>query len=167
MCVTVTPELHRPFRYLLKTMARKTDDRDLSSHGRRFAGTKSRVGPFQSALWPHIDMIRKLRLARKTWATIADELQKMGVSTSPQAIGQFFRRAKSGKRPCGWEQEMTCTSEQAQPKASRAVGVKALLARSPEAFAVGDRIAISADELLQRRQPEIWKVNASVREGVS
>jgi hypothetical protein len=137
-------------------MTRETDGRDLEACGRRSARA---TGPFQSALWPHIDMIRKLRLARRTWASIADELQKMGVSTSPQAIGQFFRRAKSGKRPCGWEQEMTCTSQQAQAKTSSA-------ARSP-AVAAGDSIAISVDDLLQRRQPQIWKLNRGVREGVS
>jgi len=60
--------------------------------------------PFQSALWPHLPLIRKLRLARKTWPEVAAELAGLGVHMNPWAIGRFFKRAQKGKLPAGFEE---------------------------------------------------------------
>jgi YVTN family beta-propeller protein len=60
--------------------------------------------PWQSQLWAHVDLIRRRRLARVTWAAIAEELRGFGVAMRPQAIGRFFKRSRTSKRPLGWEQ---------------------------------------------------------------
>jgi len=62
--------------------------------------------PFQSALWPHLDLIRKLRLGRKTWPEIGAELEKLGVSVHPDTVGHFFRRAQKAKLPLGFQEGM-------------------------------------------------------------
>ena len=61
--------------------------------------------PWQSELWPHLDLIRKRRLARASWPDIAVELKNLGVSVHPDTVGRFFRRAQSGKLPLGLEPE--------------------------------------------------------------
>ncbi|MBV8176368.1 MAG: hypothetical protein JO151_17645 [Verrucomicrobia bacterium] len=60
--------------------------------------------PWQSQLWPHVELIRRRRLARVTWAAIAEELRGFGVAMSPQAIGRFFKRSRASKLPLGLEQ---------------------------------------------------------------
>jgi hypothetical protein len=60
--------------------------------------------PWQSQLWPHVDLIRRRRLARVTWAAIAEELRGLGLAISPQAIGRFFKRSRASKLPLGLEQ---------------------------------------------------------------
>ena len=59
--------------------------------------------PWRSSLWPHLERIRKLRLARKSWLEVAAELETLGVRVSPQAIGRFFDRARKAKLPAGFE----------------------------------------------------------------
>jgi hypothetical protein len=63
--------------------------------------------PFQSALWPHLDLIRKLRLSRKSWPAIADELAALGVRIDRSALRKFFKRAQKGKPPLGFVGEST------------------------------------------------------------
>ena len=61
-------------------------------------------GPFQSVLWPHVDLIRKMRLTRKTWPQIAEELARLGVRQDPWAVRRFFKRCQEGKgkQPLGF-----------------------------------------------------------------
>ena len=80
--------------------------------------------PFQSALWPHLDLIRKLRLGRKTWPEVGAELEKLGVSVHPDTIGHFFRRAQKAKLPLGF-------SEGAEAKAAREMVVELVLSDIP------------------------------------
>ena len=62
--------------------------------------------PFQSALWEHVDLIRKLRLARKTWPQIAAELGRMGVRINRSSVRRFFKRLQDRKEmPLGLEQK--------------------------------------------------------------
>jgi hypothetical protein len=62
--------------------------------------------PFQSALWEHVDLIRKLRLARKTWPKIAAELGRMGVRINRSTVRRFFKRLQGRKEmPLGLEQK--------------------------------------------------------------
>jgi hypothetical protein len=58
--------------------------------------------PFQSQLWPHLDLIRKLRLSRKTWPEIAAELSTVGIRMNPWAIRRFFKHAQGRKLPLGF-----------------------------------------------------------------
>ena len=77
--------------------------------------------PWQSACWPHVELIRERRLARASWPEIAEELRGLGVNMTPQAIGRFFKRSKKQKRPLGWDQEVAPEPRaSAQPKAQPA-----------------------------------------------
>jgi hypothetical protein len=58
--------------------------------------------PFQSAPWPHLELIRKLRLSRESWPAIADELAALGVRIDRSALRKFFKRAQKGKPPLGF-----------------------------------------------------------------
>jgi hypothetical protein len=58
--------------------------------------------PFQSQLWPHLDLIRKLRLSRRSWPEIAAELSTVGIRMNPWAIRRFFKRAQGRKLPLGF-----------------------------------------------------------------
>jgi hypothetical protein len=60
--------------------------------------------PFQSALWEHLDLIRKRRLARKSWPDIVEELGTLGVRIDRSTLRRFFNRARTrGDLPFGWE----------------------------------------------------------------
>ena len=72
--------------------------------------------PWRSSLWPHLDRIRKLRLARKSWLEVAAELQTLGVQVSPQAIGRFFDRARKAKLPVGFEPGRVYEVQPEKPK---------------------------------------------------
>jgi len=62
--------------------------------------------PFQSQLWEHVELIRKLRLARKTWPQIAAELGRMGVRINRSSVRRFFKRLQDRKEmPLGLEQK--------------------------------------------------------------
>ena len=71
--------------------------------------------PWQSELWPHLDLIRKRRLARASWPDIAVELKNLGESDHPDTVGRFFRRAQSGKLPLGFEPEPRQAASPAEP----------------------------------------------------
>ena len=58
--------------------------------------------PFQSQLWPHLDLIRKLRLSRRSWPEIAAELSTVGIRMNPWAIRRFFKHAQGRKLPLGF-----------------------------------------------------------------
>ena len=77
-------------------------------HNRRPASGDNHPAPFESALWPHVELIKKLRLGRKTWVSIAAILQKQhGVSVKPVTIYNFLKRyakrARAGTLPLGFE----------------------------------------------------------------
>ena len=68
-------------------------------------------GPYQSPLRPHLETIRAMRRARKTWQQIAEHLQQAhGVKTSFTTVYNFFKRvterARKGKSllPLGYEE---------------------------------------------------------------
>jgi hypothetical protein len=58
------------------------------------------IGPFQSPLWDHLDQIKKLRMARKTWKAIAEQLP---VRLTPRSVRNFFVRYRNAKLPAGFE----------------------------------------------------------------
>ena len=58
--------------------------------------------PFHSALWPHLDEIRKMRLARRSWPEIADKLRESGVRIDRSSVQKFFKRAQKSKVPLGF-----------------------------------------------------------------
>ena len=59
---------------------------------------------WQSALWPHLQLIRELRVSRKTWPQIAEHLKaEKGVALSHRTIRNFFKRARHAKPPLGFE----------------------------------------------------------------
>jgi hypothetical protein len=62
--------------------------------------------PFQSELWDHVELIRKLRLARKTWPDIAIELGRLGLRIDRSSVRRFFKRLQERKQmPLGLEQK--------------------------------------------------------------
>jgi hypothetical protein len=62
---------------------------------------RGRVGPGQSPLWPHLETIRSMRRARKSWSSIALYLEEAhDLKTSESSIRRFFQRAAmSGTSP--------------------------------------------------------------------
>lgn len=64
---------------------------------------------FQSPLWPHLEEIRSLRRARKTWLEIAEHLQQRhGLKITLRAVRNFFVRATNPNRriPAGLEEHV-------------------------------------------------------------
>jgi hypothetical protein len=60
-----------------------------------------------SPLWPHLDLIRSMRLQRKKWAEIAEHLKDdHGVDVTFRTVRNFFKRATdpNRKRPLGFPQ---------------------------------------------------------------
>jgi len=67
--------------------------------------------PFQSALWPHLPLIRKLRLARKTWPEVSEELSKLGVSINRSTVRRFFERVRKRRElPSGFSEDVEAKS---------------------------------------------------------
>jgi hypothetical protein len=66
--------------------------------------------PYQSALWPYLPLIRKRRLARRSWPEIAAELKTFGVSVHPDTINRFFARVQKGKVPRGFAEDVEAGS---------------------------------------------------------
>ena len=61
--------------------------------------------PFQSSLEPHLEIIRALRLKRRTWRQIAEALKtEHGLEIDPAAIYKFFKRQvrPSARQPLGF-----------------------------------------------------------------
>jgi hypothetical protein len=63
-------------------------------------------GAFQSPLWKHLETIRSLRLARKTWREVAEALARDHQIKMPaSSICRFFVRAKKARLPAGMKPE--------------------------------------------------------------
>ena len=66
--------------------------------------------PYESPLWPHLESIRSLRRQRKTWAAIAAHLEEThGFKTSLRTVRNFFKRARGGRMPLGFDETETPT----------------------------------------------------------
>jgi hypothetical protein len=64
--------------------------------------------PYESPLWRHLDTIRALRRQRKTWAAIAAHLEEThGLKTSLRTVRNFFKRARAGRAPLGFDESQT------------------------------------------------------------
>jgi hypothetical protein len=64
--------------------------------------------PYESPLWQHLETIRSLRRQRKTWAAIAAHLQQThGLKTSLRTVRNFFKRARGGRVPLGFNDSET------------------------------------------------------------
>ena len=61
--------------------------------------------PFQSKLEPFVETIQVMRRQRKTWQSIADHLTKLGCSTAPGSLYNFFKRWKRRPYALGMEPE--------------------------------------------------------------
>jgi hypothetical protein len=78
---------------------------------RKSAGwtAKARPKPHESPLWPHLQLIRTMRLGRHTWAAIAEAIhQAGGPKVAVNTVYQFYKRvadrARKGKGlPLGFE----------------------------------------------------------------
>ena len=66
-----------------------------------------RPRPWRSLLLPHLDEIRAMRRARRTWREIADHLRAThGIKIAPSNVYRFFKRAAQRKKlPLGFEDE--------------------------------------------------------------
>jgi hypothetical protein len=61
--------------------------------------------PYESPLWRHLETIRSLRRQRKTWAAIAAHLEERhGLKTSLRTVRNFFKRARAGRVPLGFDE---------------------------------------------------------------
>ena len=90
--------------------------------------------PFQSQLWPHLDLIRKLRLSRRSWPEIAAELSTVGIRMNPWAIRRFFKRAQGRKLPLGFGPVSTrapVPTPPAQPAVRKSIRAEDLLKPIP------------------------------------
>jgi hypothetical protein len=66
--------------------------------------------PYESPLWQHLETIRALRRQRKTWAAIAAHLEEThGLKTSLRTVRNFFKRARAGRAPLGFDETETRT----------------------------------------------------------
>jgi hypothetical protein len=64
--------------------------------------------PYESPLWQHLETIRALRRQRKTWAAIAVHLEEThGLKTSLRTVRNFFKRARAGRVPLGFDESET------------------------------------------------------------
>jgi hypothetical protein len=109
--------------------------------------------PFESPLWKHLDAIRQMRVARKTWAQIAEHIGKAeGRAISFTTVHNFFRRAaerqKKGKGlfPLGYSDPFTNEPQNPSPPASP---------DDPEPTASPKT---TKEKLLQRKEFNPWKV---------
>jgi hypothetical protein len=70
-----------------------------------------------SALWAHLDTIRAMRRARRTWAEIALVLERdHGIKTSLGTVRNFFKRA-SANVPLGFEMPANGADKSVHPVA--------------------------------------------------
>jgi len=96
------------------------------THNRRPAAGDHHPGPWRSELWPHLDSIRKLRLARRTWAQVAEAIhQAGGPKVAATTCYNFYKRAvnlsRKGKLPLGFVdpfQGQVVAPEPAEPGAA-------------------------------------------------
>jgi len=69
--------------------------------------------PWRSLLVPHIDEIRAMRRARRTWREIAAHLRAThGIRIAPSNVYRFFKRAVHRRKlPLGFEDEPATGTE--------------------------------------------------------
>jgi hypothetical protein len=69
--------------------------------------------PWRSLLLPHLDEIRAMRRARRTWREIATHLRAAhGIKIAPSNVYRFFKRAVQGRKlPLGFEDPPTTEAE--------------------------------------------------------
>src|ERR1700758_640093 len=69
--------------------------------------------PWRSLLLPHLDEIRAMRRARRTWREIAADLRSMhGIKIAPSNVYRFFKRTGQRKKlPLGFEDEPITRTE--------------------------------------------------------
>ena len=69
--------------------------------------------PWRSLLLPHLDEIRTMRRARRTWREIAGHLRAAhGIKIAPSNVYRFFKRSvQRRKLPLGFEEESTTGTE--------------------------------------------------------
>ncbi len=69
--------------------------------------------PWRSLLLPHLDEIRAMRRARRTWREIAAHLRAThGIKIAPSNVYRFFKRAVQRKKlPLGFEDEPATGTE--------------------------------------------------------
>jgi hypothetical protein len=77
--------------------------------------------PFASALWAHVETIKRMRLARKSWVAIARHLETdHGIKVSPPTLYNFMRRyarrARAGTIPLGFEPLQVAPPSSVYPK---------------------------------------------------
>jgi hypothetical protein len=62
-------------------------------------------GPWACPLWDHVDEIRSLRMARKSWEEVSVQMEKHDIRLKARAIRNFFLRATDPnlKLPLGLE----------------------------------------------------------------
>lgn len=64
------------------------------------------MAPFRSKLTPFFEEIRQLRLRRRTWKQIAEQLEaEHGVKSAPSSVYEFFRRHRKRPAPLGFPEE--------------------------------------------------------------
>jgi hypothetical protein len=69
--------------------------------------------PWRSLLLPHLDEIRAMRRARRTWREITAHLRAThGIKIAPSNVYRFFKRAVQRKKlPLGFEDEPATETE--------------------------------------------------------
>ena len=69
--------------------------------------------PWRSLLLPHLDEIRAMRRARRTWREIAAHLKAThGIKIAPSNVYRFFKRAVQQKKlPLGFEEQPATGTE--------------------------------------------------------
>ena len=77
--------------------------------------------PFQSKLEPYFDLIRSARLARKTWAEIAEDIKRQGTDCTPQGVYSFFKAKRKRRYALGMEPDPHPTSVPNGPAQSVAI----------------------------------------------
>jgi hypothetical protein len=104
---------------------------------------KTRPKPHESPLWPHLQLIRTMRLGRHTWAEIAEAIHKAGgpkaaVNTVYQFYKRVAERAKKGKGlPLGFEDPFAGTNAPPAP-ARPSAGTPPEPAPSPRTMSTAD-----------------------------
>lgn len=110
-------------------------------HHRRPAAGDAHPGPWRSELWPHLDSIRKLRLARRTWVQVAEAIhQAGGPKLAATTCYNFYKRAvnlsRKGKLPLGFVDPFAAPAQPASPApeappAAKAPSASELLKKKP------------------------------------
>jgi hypothetical protein len=85
--------------------------------GKRPGPGTNHPAPFDSALWKHLDDIKRMRLGRKTWVQIAQHLATVGVTVHPVTVFRFIQRVSRRKSlPLGYQPIETPLMQTPPPK---------------------------------------------------